>query len=382
MNILEKCDTTYPPNLLEHIKKKIKENTLIILTRDINPMNNAFARDDNDICSNYICNVSGSLPTKLDKPNESDLPKSLPKLHIESIESNTFIPEESKEFDNFITLNSTEKYSIGINQKTTNNIIPLEQTIDEHTIKFIKLNKNYRCYMQSISAFNYHITINDIKNLSYLNDIKKKYSTGLWEYIINYTKKNNIKDINITVCGEYDKTFYIYTIIFGLKYYKQLYYDSSNNVTFTYNVSYKVYTDEEKELLYKYITIYIKHIYTSKERNKNSSDGNPFNISFTIKYDDTSVDYNYVDEALSDTEDEKNDREDEYENDISDDDEEDILIKHDLDEKRRQTKKNNQELREINRRHRLKLNNKKKGISVNTSSYKYNKYKSKYLNLF
>ena len=180
----------------------------------------------------------------------------------------------------------------GLNQETNTSIIihPLEKIIGGNIINFIKLNKNYRRDMKACSAFNYHVAVDDKQIKNFIN-IDKMYSTGLWEYIIAYNVKKH--DINITVYGEYEKlplSYRLYTIIFGLKYY-ELYKGSDTNViTFLYDESYREYNEEEIEVLFNNIKLLIEHIYTSDERRCKT-----FNISFKIKYkNSTIVDYNYM----------------------------------------------------------------------------------------
>ena len=243
-------------------------------------------------------------------------------------------------------LNSTENYSTSINQETNTSIIihPLEKIIDDNIIDLVKLDKNYRSDMKACSAFNYHVKVGEYEQITNFTNIDKIYSTGLWEYIIAYNVKKH--DINITVYGEYETLplpYRLYTIIFGLKYY-ELYKGSDTNViTFLYDESYREYNEEEREVLYNNIKLLIEHIYTFNERRIKT-----FNISFKIKYKNgIIVDYNYMNENKKIQE-------------------STAILQQSSDDFNKTPKQ---------------VTFMRKQSEKNSVNYKYNKYKSKYLNI-
>ena len=115
-----------------------------------------------------------------------------------------------------------------INPKFSNITIPKPYEVNGK--KFIELVKGQLCRYESYSAFNYHLKLirenNIIKNGKTLAQYKTEYiipkyektknlkdlSTGLFEYILNTTKKN----IEITVCGLVGEICVINTIVEGL----------------------------------------------------------------------------------------------------------------------------------------------------------------------
>ena len=124
------------------------------------------------------------------------------------------------------------------------------------TKNFIQLNKGEFCDTSSYSAFNYHNTIEKDFTLynklfvgfgtytskfiaaNFIND--KNMSTGLWEYIIKYSNSNIKSNIlNITVCGLFGNISVIYTIIYGYLFWNKFYKSANNDKTinFIYEIS-------------------------------------------------------------------------------------------------------------------------------------------------
>jgi nicotinamidase-related amidase len=126
---------------------------------------------------------------------------------------------------------------------------------------FMQLIKGQYCMYEAYSAFNYHIKLNkqknqneikmvqeDITNTKYKNKNNndsenvqkrlKKYSTGLFEYILqNYNENKNKKEtIEISVCGLFGEIGVIHTVLQGLIMWNNVYQSSypNMNVRFKY----------------------------------------------------------------------------------------------------------------------------------------------------
>ena len=111
--------------------------------------------------------------------------------------------------------------------------------------------KGQYCGYESHSAFNYHWKINLTKKLTsselatygvtYISNKTKDYSTGLFEYILNTSKKNII---NITICGLVGEVCVIRSIIEGLIMWNMLYKNenSEKKVIFNYSLMGTLFT--------------------------------------------------------------------------------------------------------------------------------------------
>ena len=113
-----------------------------------------------------------------------------------------------------------------INPSFSNITIPKPYEVNGK--KFIELVKGQLCSYESYSAFNYHLKLEKSENKTNNGPVKyssryitpeyekdkklKDLSTGLFEYILNTTKKN----IEITVCGLVGEICVINTIVEGL----------------------------------------------------------------------------------------------------------------------------------------------------------------------
>jgi nicotinamidase-related amidase len=99
---------------------------------------------------------------------------------------------------------------------------------EKNNKKYITLSKGERCNKESYSAFNYHIDYN-ITNPSEPTrkddfiSIHKDNSTGLWEWLIDIAKNENISQLNITVCGLVGNVCVMHTVLEGKAMWEALY---------------------------------------------------------------------------------------------------------------------------------------------------------------
>ena len=160
-----------------------------------------------------------------------EIPKELYKQKI--IGTNLSWLYSITKYGNIISELMNKKIPIGIKlqdksikPKFSNITIPKPYEVNGK--KFIELVKGQLCSYESYSAFNYHLKLEKSENKTnnglvkyssryiipeYEKDKKlKDLSTGLFEYILNTTKKN----IEITVCGLVGEICVINTIVEGL----------------------------------------------------------------------------------------------------------------------------------------------------------------------
>ena len=162
------------------------------------------------------------------------------------------------------------------------NISKVSHEKDNKKRHFIQLNKGQFCNEDSYSAFNYHTTIvqkitqhpvtlynfhSNVKtdiNKNVLNkngtlttydneDIDSNiiYSTGLWEYIIEYVNEKKVKPnkLNITVCGLVGNICVIHTILQGIHTWKSFYEAKLPNIetNFIYDISGTLFLPDYEE---------------------------------------------------------------------------------------------------------------------------------------
>ena len=102
------------------------------------------------------------------------------------------------------------------------------EPFEKNSKKYITLSKGERCNKESYSAFNYHIDYN-ITNPSEPTrkddfiSIHKDNSTGLWEWLIDIAKNENISQLNITVCGLVGNVCVMHTVLEGKAMWEALY---------------------------------------------------------------------------------------------------------------------------------------------------------------
>ena len=195
-----------------------------------------------------------------------------------------------------LSLDSDNNFTIGIKNDDsflgspdiTNIILPIK-SVKLHDKDFIQLNKGEFCNEDSYSAFNYHNTIVKRTKLSLQKeinyhkdsiinrnsiqledfkidgpkftveniDVYKKYSTGLWEYIISILNEN-INELQITVCGLVGNICVIHTILQGLNLWNRFYKDDNNKVTikFIYDISATLFLVMEHDKTFKSSYVY------------------------------------------------------------------------------------------------------------------------------
>ena len=229
---------------ITNIEELIDENKLNIFTRDFHFLNTTSIYPTsiknnlkNKILNRKLLGKNNTISSNYRKFIQNTKPKIL----------NTITKEYDLSYFLLLTKYILEIYTlikdvkqnhtIGIKQYSdlsTPNINNIKTQVEEinyntcNTKQFIQLNKGEFLESKSFSAFNYH-TNNDSK----LN------STGLFEYIINYSKINNINRFNITVCGLFGNICIIHTIFQGLNFWNR-YYKKDNptiNIKFIYNTS-------------------------------------------------------------------------------------------------------------------------------------------------
>ena len=132
-------------------------------------------------------------------------------------------------------------------------IVPYIDETETKT-KFITIAKGQYCDYESYSAFNYHIKIikenDENKSVIYkmfkkydssLNKLiklpaEKKYSTGLFEYILNNVDEKNSKNINIDVCGLVTNICVVNTVHQGIAMWDKVYKSVNTDKTCTFNL--------------------------------------------------------------------------------------------------------------------------------------------------
>ena len=146
------------------------------------------------------------------------------------------------------TFNSIKTNGTVIKTKDSNVI---QNNNIDYNKTFVQLVKGQYCGYESHSAFNYHWKINLTKKLTnselatyektYISNKTKDYSTGLFEYILNTSKKNII---NITICGLVGEVCVIRSIIEGLIMWNMLYKNenSKKKVIFNYSLMGTLFT--------------------------------------------------------------------------------------------------------------------------------------------
>jgi len=113
----------------------------------------------------------------------------------------------------------------------TDTIVDIEWKVkpfEKNSKKYITLSKGERCNKESYSAFNYHIDYNKTtpstptKNNNFVS-IDKNNSTGLWEWLIDIATKENITQLNISVCGLVGNVCVMHTVLEGKAMWEALY---------------------------------------------------------------------------------------------------------------------------------------------------------------
>jgi nicotinamidase-related amidase len=159
-----------------------------------------------------------------------------------------------KEIQNLEPKDEIQNLEPDYDQLNYENIAPIDG-------KYYSLWKGERCNYESYSAFNYHLKYEktydeNIGNSRWIWDsaqqpipIEKKnfdadkreykYSTGLFEFIIDYLEKHQtIKTVNFNICGLVGDVCVMHTAVQGALLYENIYNDifKAKNVTCNFNV--------------------------------------------------------------------------------------------------------------------------------------------------
>jgi nicotinamidase-related amidase len=254
-NVLEN-NTTFISLIKEQVKNKMNDKDYNINVKGIKTLQG--------LIESYISDP------KLDKDSKRYLEGIKDKKHksskVQGLDLNyLFYGTDLK--DIIYALNTNSDSQIGITQEEHFNKPDYNDTaynvdnikyITRNSTKFITIAKGQYCDYESYSAFNYHTEIKkqDIKGKSIiydvfgkydssLNDLKKlpaekKYSTGLFEYILKDFKNNNKgggkRNINIDVCGLVTNICVINTVHQGIAMWEQVYKGENAGITCKLNL--------------------------------------------------------------------------------------------------------------------------------------------------
>lgn len=129
-----------------------------------------------------------------------------------------------------------ENQATEINDKDTIDDIKWQvEPLQKDNKKYITLSKGERCNKESYSAFNYHVDYNKTtpstptKNNNFVS-IDKNNSTGLWEWLIDIATKENITQLNISVCGLVGNVCVMHTVLEGKAMWEALYQKENQNI--------------------------------------------------------------------------------------------------------------------------------------------------------
>ena len=155
-----------------------------------------------------------------------------------------FTPELA---DTVLQLNDPTKKAISLNtdvQDATPDFGQVDYTsVTPIKEKFYSLFKGERCNFESYSAFNYHLKYDTTRdeNLeeerwiwdqaqkkipikeSNKNDTEYKYTTGLFEFIINYLKDKSNTTVNFNICGLVGDVCVMHTAVQGSLLWEKIY---------------------------------------------------------------------------------------------------------------------------------------------------------------
>ncbi len=120
---------------------------------------------------------------------------SIKRLIFDSKNNHTITYLHDRKYENITPYNSNNYH---INQKSSDGSTNISDDIQK---EFIQLNtsKNY----EQSNAF------------CFATEPDRKYSTGLWEYLIKYIQNNKKTEVTITVCGLVGNISVMYTVMYG-----------------------------------------------------------------------------------------------------------------------------------------------------------------------
>jgi hypothetical protein len=197
------------------------------------------------------------LADKVKKLNESKKPNVISLIEKENVTPSEEIQnlEPSEEIQNLEPSEEIQNLEPEYDQLNYKNINDIDG-------KYYSLWKGERCNYESYSAFNYHlkyekthdekneksmwiwdgaqhpIAIEKEKNFDATKG-EYRYSTGLFEFIIDYLEKNpNITTVNFNICGLVGDVCVMHSAVQGALLYENIYNDifKAKNVTCNFNV--------------------------------------------------------------------------------------------------------------------------------------------------
>jgi nicotinamidase-related amidase len=210
----------------------------------------------------------------------------------------------------FININDTPNYDDKV--YNVDNIIEYKPN---NKTKYITITKGQYCDYESYSAFNYHIKIKKehLKTKSIIYDVfkkydnslnvleklpaEKKYSTGLFEYILKDFKKQNHgntskQNIEIDVCGLVTNICVINTVHQGIAMWEKVYKsEAGQNITCKFNLleylSIPLAIDDPDNTYFNYN--YTQQINKEEDLNKRSLQLTNLETLFTTKFEEDVV---------------------------------------------------------------------------------------------
>lgn len=135
-------------------------------------------------------------------------------------------------YNNTFVINATTP-NFQVKHFNVDNCTVLEGSITNQ--KAVLLTKGQYCKYESYSAFNYHLGPNG--PVPGCNEYSR-YSTGLWEYILN-SNNGEKKHIKITICGLVGDVCVINSYIQGYYMWKNIYSKLHTNINVTFVYSFK-----------------------------------------------------------------------------------------------------------------------------------------------
>ncbi len=276
-NVYDAGDYNFYNPTFEGVFKNVLENNTDVISEIKKQVKNKMNDKDYDINVKGIITLQGLIDNYIDDPkldkDSKEYLEGLKKLEekyksskVQGLDLNYLFYGTSLK-DIIYALNTNTDSQIGITQEehitkpdyndTKYNVDKIEQQTRNST-KFITIAKGQYCDYESYSAFNYHTKIKkqSIKGKSIIYDVfgkfdsslnvleslpaEKKYSTGLFEYILKDFKNNNKggdkKNINIDVCGLVTNICVINTVHQGIAMWEQVYKRENAGITCKFNL--------------------------------------------------------------------------------------------------------------------------------------------------
>ena len=257
-NVFTRLLITSANEIKEQVKNEMNDKDYDINVKGIKTLK--------DLIDNYISNPILDKDSKEYLEGLKKIEEKYKSSNVKGLDLNYLFYGTSLK-DIIYALNTNSDSQIGITQEehfnkpdyndkayNVNSIV--HQTNNTNT-KFITIAKGQYCDYESYSAFNYHTEIKKQgKGKSIIYDVfkkydstlnvleplpaEKRYSTGLFEYILKSFKNNN-KDggktsINIDVCGLVTNICVINTVHQGIAMWEQVYKGENAGITCKFNL--------------------------------------------------------------------------------------------------------------------------------------------------